>query len=83
MLFRLLTAPITGPARGIGFVFRSIHDAATSELDDERDWIRRELQEIYALLDQGLLDEDEFDDREEALLDRLDELDAMEAASRP
>ena len=79
MLLRLLAAPITGPARGLGFIFRSIHDAATAELDDEREWIRQQLQEIYALLDQGLLDEEEFDAREEALLDRLDELDELEA----
>lgn len=70
MLFRLFTAP----ARGLGFVFRSIHDAVESDLDNQREEIRQRLLEIYALVESGELDEETFEELEEELLDRLDAL---------
>jgi hypothetical protein len=72
MLFRLLTSP----ARGLGFVFRSIHEAVVAEADDEREWIRRQLLEIYTQVEGGLIDEETFEALEADLLDRLDALDA-------
>lgn len=70
MIFRLMTAP----ARGLGFVFRSVHDAVEKELDQEREQIRRQLLEIYELVETGELGEEEFEALEDQLLDRLDEL---------
>ena len=70
MIFRLLTSP----ARGLGFVFRSVHDAVENELDAEREQIRRRLFEIYEAVETGQLEEEEFEALEDELLDRLDEL---------
>lgn len=75
MLFRLLTSP----ARGLGFIFRSIHEASLAEADDERELIRRQLHEIYAQVESGTLDEETFEALEDELLNRLDALDEMEA----
>jgi hypothetical protein len=74
MLFRLLTSP----ARGLGFIFRSIHEASLAEADDEREFIRHRLHEIYAQVESGELDEESFEALEDELLNRLDALDAME-----
>ncbi len=74
VIFRLITAP----ARGLGFVFRSVHDAVENELDEEREQIRQRLMELYSLVESGEIDEEEFEAQEDQLLDRLDELeDAM------
>lgn len=70
MLFRLLSSP----ARGLGFVFRSIHEAVENEADDRRDSIRRQLLELYAQVEAGDLDEESFEELEEELLDQLDAL---------
>lgn len=65
---------LTAPARGISFVFRSVHDAVSEHIDGERDALREELSQLYLMLERGELSEDAFDEREEEILDRLDEL---------
>ena len=78
MLGRLLKSPMTSTM----WVFRSIHDAVEGELDRERESIRARLNELYMELEEGGLGEDEFDELEEQLLDRLDELDELVGAGR-
>jgi hypothetical protein len=73
MLGKLLKAPMTSTM----WVFRSIHDAVEGELDRERESIRARLNELYLELEAGDLDEDAFDELEEELLDRLDEIDEI------
>lgn len=75
MLFRLFTSP----ARALGFVFRSIHEATVAEVDQQREDIRHALHELYEMVESGEIDEDTFEQREDNLLDRLDEIDEMEA----
>ncbi|MFW6158531.1 MAG: gas vesicle protein GvpG [Planctomycetota bacterium] len=64
------------PFRGLLFVFKELHHAVQQEKVDEADRIRSELSELYMMLDTGRIDEDEFDAREEELLDRLEAIEA-------
>lgn len=70
---------IKAPAKGLAFVFRSVHDAVEEHVDGERDRLREELNQLYLMLERGEIAEEEFDDREDAILDRLDELDETES----
>jgi len=65
---------LTFPARGLLWVFQEIHDAAEQALRDEAGAITVELQQLYSMLENAQITEDEFDRREAELLDRLDEL---------
>lgn len=72
-----LKALLTSPGTSLMWVFRTIHEAVETEIDQERDAIRAQLNELYHQVESGELDEDEFDELEEELLDRLDELDEL------
>jgi len=63
------------PVRGIGWVLRQVVEVAESEYYDPS-VIRQELKRLEEELTGGLIGDEEFDRREDALLDRL------EAASR-
>lgn len=60
------------PVRGILAVFREIHKAALQEMGNEAGGVRNELAELYMLLETKSISEEEFDERESVLLDRLD-----------
>jgi hypothetical protein len=62
------------PARGLIWLFKEIHQNAVEELEGEAERIRNELTDLYMMLETGQIDEDEFDQQEAALLDRLDSL---------
>lgn len=62
------------PVRGINWIFRQIHDIAEEELAGEADRIRESLTELYMLLETGQITEEEFEEQERILLDRLDNL---------
>lgn len=64
-------------AKGLKFVFRSVHEAVETELENEKRSIRDRLNELYLMLERGEIDEDTFDDEEEELLDRLDALEEI------
>lgn len=66
----LVTLPLA-PVRGVVWVARRIDDAATAELSDPAA-IRAELAELQRALDEGEIDEDTYDRREDELLDRLE-----------
>lgn len=73
----LLVDDILGaPIKGILWVFKEIHKAASEAQRERRDQIMAELSALYVSLEQGDITEDVFDDREQALLDELDALDA-------
>ncbi|RRO18717.1 gas vesicle protein [Saccharopolyspora rhizosphaerae] len=61
------------PVRGVGWTVEQLLDAA--EREQVRN-IRAELVQLEQDLQEGLISEDEFDAREDELLDRLDELEA-------
>ncbi|MDP3589165.1 MAG: gas vesicle protein GvpG [Methylobacter sp.] len=63
------------PVKGILWVFRQIHELAEEELAGEADRIRESLTELYMQLEAGQITEEEFEQQEAVLLDRLDALD--------
>ena len=69
------------PFKSLLMVFREIYNAAIQELEQEGERIRLELSQLYLSLETGGIDEATFDERERDLLDRLDELEAQQAAS--
>ena len=70
MLGSLLLSPVTG----LAFVLRKIADAVDEAREADRRAIMAELQELHRLLERGQIDDDAFDSREAALLDRLEAL---------
>lgn len=65
------------PFKGFMWLVRELHGAAEREFADERERTLRALQSLHMQLEAGQIDEDEFDEQETALLDRLDELDGI------
>jgi len=65
----LITLPLA-PVRGVAWVAEQIAAEADRQLYDENQ-IRAELLQLELDFDDGLIDEQERRDREEALLDRL------------
>lgn len=68
---------LMSPCKGLLWVFQEIHKNAAEELDGEAERIRDELTDLYMMLETEQIAEDEFDRREAALLDRLDQLEAQ------
>ncbi len=66
---------LMAPARGLMWVFSKIKAAADEEIESQAQRITSELSELYMKLDSGAITEEEFDAREQELLDRLDKLD--------
>ena len=62
------------PVKGINWIFKQIHEIAEEELEGEADRIRDSLTELYMLLETGQITEEEFEQQEKELLDRLDNL---------
>jgi hypothetical protein len=65
---------LLSPVRGINWIFRKIHELAEEELEGESDRIRQSLTELYMMLETGQISEEEFEQKEKELLDRLDAL---------
>ena len=72
ILGSILTAPVSGPMRGLLWLARTIEDRVNAELYDE-DKIRGELTELELALDLKQVDLAEYETREEILLRRLRE----------
>ena len=71
----LLDDILLAPLKGLVFIAEKIHTQAVEELLDE-EGVRQELRELYMLLETGKLAEAEFEKREAALVERLEELEA-------
>lgn len=69
------------PLRGLLHVFQEIHKAAEQEYESEGDAVRAELRELYMRLEATQITEQEFDDAEKVLLDRLDHIEARDAGT--
>ncbi len=63
------------PVKGINWIFKKIHELAEEELSGEADRIRDTLTELYMQLETGEITEEEFEQQETVLLDKLDALD--------
>jgi hypothetical protein len=74
----LLDDILLAPIRGVHFIASSIYDAAQEEVENEKRMLRDELNDLYMELETGDLSEEEFEAREEEILNRLDELEQLE-----
>jgi hypothetical protein len=66
------------PAKGVLWVIREVHQAASQEQSGEAGQIRSALRDLYLELERGAISEEVFASRESVLLDRLDELEPPE-----
>lgn len=73
MLFKLLTLPITAPAAGIRYCLNKVIEVAEHELWDEGP-VREALILANEAYEEGRITEEEFRERESALLVRLREI---------
>jgi hypothetical protein len=62
------------PVKGILWIFRELHNAAQQEQTNEAESLTAELSDLYMMLETGKITEEEFDEREGQILDRLDEI---------
>ncbi|HYL36428.1 MAG TPA: gas vesicle protein GvpG [Bryobacteraceae bacterium] len=67
---------LLSPFRGILWIFREIHNTAREELDNEPESIAQQLRNLYMQLETNAISEQEFEQHEKVLLDRLDEIEA-------
>ena len=65
----ILLFPVKGPI----WVGKKIKEMAAEEILDEQG-TRQELRELYMLLETGLISEEEFEEREAQLVERLEEI---------
>lgn len=66
---------LLSPFRLCTFLAKKIQDAAVQDLSEEAERITMELSDLYMRLETGQISEGDFDLREKALLDRLEEID--------
>ena len=71
----LLDDIFLAPVKGLTFIAKKVNDLAMEEFLDE-EGVRRELRELYTLLEAGEMSEEEFEEREEKLVERLEEIEA-------
>ena len=69
----LLLAPLMGPLKGVVWLGRKINDVVENEYYNE-DHIREELIELQMRLELDEIGEEEYNNREKKLLERLDAL---------
>ena len=79
VLFKLLSAPFTLPGAGMKFIFNQIAELADQELDDES-MLREDLLLLQVQYEEGDIDDDEYAEREAALMVRLREVKARKRA---
>lgn len=65
---------LASPLNGILWIFNEIKKAAEKEQKSDAEAIQHELSELYMLLESGKIAEEEFEQREKILLDKLDKL---------
>jgi len=76
----LLDDIFLSPVKFLHFIAKSVHEEATKKLLDE-DGVRKELRELYRLLESDKISEAEFDRREKNLIDRLEQIEAYKRRS--
>ena len=67
------------PFKGIRFIAQAVYDAAQDEIDNRRTALRDELNDLYMQLEVGEITEEEFEAREDEVLDALDALEEAES----
>ena len=69
---------LLAPFRSLVWLFREIHNAAQQEMADEAENLTAQLSELYLLLESGKISDEEFDQKEAQILDRLEEINQRE-----
>ena len=69
-VFDLLTSPVLGPIRGVHWLATKVAEAAESEVLDESK-VRGELMELQIRLEMGEITEEEYEEQERVLVERL------------
>ncbi|GAA5005326.1 gas vesicle protein GvpG [Streptomyces siamensis] len=72
LLSQILTLPLA-PVRGVGWVVDRVVEAAEQEYYDPEP-VQRALADLEKDLLEGRIDQQTFEEREDELLDRLDEI---------
>ena len=62
------------PATGIQWIAQAVNRAAQEAMAGDAEAIKVELRDLYMMLETGEISEPEYDAREKALLDRLENL---------
>jgi len=78
----LLDDLLTAPGKAVFFVFQELARKAQEELLDDES-VKRQLQEIYNLLNSGQISDAEFEGRENLLLERLEQIAQLKLQSKP
>ncbi|MGL4378429.1 MAG: gas vesicle protein GvpG [Microcoleaceae cyanobacterium] len=79
MLLKLLTLPILGPIEGVIWIGEQIQERVDSEIDD-RDNLQKQLLSLQLAFDLGDISEEEFEEKEEELLMKIQALEDAENA---
>ena len=69
----LIDDVLLSPAKGMFYIFKQIHKSAEEEFLDEEN-VSAELSELYMMLETGKITEEEFNNRESELLNRLEQI---------
>ncbi|ARF60152.1 MULTISPECIES: gas vesicle protein GvpG [Streptomyces] len=80
LISNILTLPLA-PVRGTVWVLDQVVQAAEQEYYDPEP-VRARLAQLERDLNNGLIDDEEFDRLEDELLDRLDEIEAYRNSTR-
>lgn len=67
----LLDTILLAPLKGVVWLAEKIYEQAEKELVDE-EGVKHRLTELYMLLETGQISEEEFEQQEEELVDRLE-----------
>lgn len=67
---------LLSPVKGILWIFKEIHNAAQEELAHEPESIAQQLRNLYMQLETSAISEQQFENQEKVLLDRLDKIEA-------
>lgn len=79
MLLKLLTLPILGPIEGVIWIGEQIQERVDAEIDD-RDNLQKQLLSLQLAFDLGDISEEEFEEKEEELLIKIQALEDAENA---
>jgi len=77
LLTKVLTFPVSLPAAGLKGLILKIHETAEGQYYNA-EAVRAQLVQLGDMLDRGEMSEEQFEELEDQLLDRLDEIAAYE-----
>jgi len=73
----LIGSILLSPLSGVAFVCREIANAVEKSLESEKAKLMDDLRTLHQRIESKTIEEDEFAEKETALLDRLDDINAQ------